>query len=336
MLSGGPLVGGSARGARVAEIQRSRLIAGAVGAFDELGYAGASVGHITARARISRRTFYDLFANRDECFAAVLEDVAGMVGVELAAAGLDGLGWRERVRTGLWVILSFLDREPVLARVCVVQALRAGPLVLERREGILARLAGVVDEGRLEGARGGGCGALTAEGLLGAAFAIVHARLYRGDGELTGLLGDLMGMIVLPYLGPAAARREQARGVPAPSLEARGVSVGASRGAGDPLEGVRLRLTYRTARVLEGVAELCGREPVGGRGPSNRMVADVAGIHDPGQISKLLRRLEGLGLLANTGEGHAAGEPNAWALTGKGERVAQSIRVHHRDESEAA
>ncbi len=124
--------------------------------------------------------------------------------------------------------------------------------------------------------------------------------------------------------------------MPAPLPEARGVAAGAPRSAHDPLEGVQLRLTYRTARVLEGVAELRGGEPVGGRGPSNRMVADVAGIHDPGQISKLLRRLEGLGLLANTGEGHAAGEPNAWTLTGRGERVAQSIRVHHRDESEAA
>ena len=84
-----------------------------------------------------------------------------------------------------------------------------------------------------------------------------------------------------------------------------------------------MRLTYRTARVLEGVAELGGR----GSDPSNRMVADYAGIADPGQISKLLARLERLGLLANTGEGHAKGEPNAWTLTAKGEQVAWSIRV---------
>ena len=87
---------------------------------------------------------------------------------------------------------------------------------------------------------------------------------------------------------------------------------------------MNLRLTHRTARVLEGIAELSGR----GADPSNREVATFAGVTDPGQISKLLRRLERLGLLVNTGAGHAKGEPNAWALTPKGQRVTQSIRVH--------
>ena len=105
--------------------------------------------------------------------------VVGLLVAELAAGGLEGLSWRERVRGGLWAILAFFDREPALARVCVVQALRGGPRVLERREEILADLAAVIDEGRYEGARGGECTALTAEGLVGAAFAIVYARLLR-------------------------------------------------------------------------------------------------------------------------------------------------------------
>ncbi len=323
-----PAPGTSAPREQLVEIQRARLLAAAVRAVDELGYADTTVADVTNRARVSRRTFYELFSNREECLAAVLEDVVGLIGGELAAAGLGGLAWRERVRGGLWVILSFFDREPALARVCVVQALRGGPLVLERREVVLVRLARAVDEGRLEGARGGECGALTAEGLVGAAFSIVYARLSRGEGELSGLLGDLMGMIVLPYQGAAAARREQARAVPARAGQAPRARGAVPQAARDPFEGVQMRLTYRTARVLEGVAE----HP----GASNRMVADAAGVFDPGQISKLLARLQRLGLLVNTGEGHAAGEPNAWKLTGKGERVAQSIRIHHRDESEAA
>ena len=121
----------------------------------------------------------------------------------LAAANIDGLPWRERVRTGLWAILSLFDREPALARVCVVQALRGGPRVLGRREEILAGLAAVIDEGRSEGQRGAECTPLTAEGLVGAAVAIVYARLLRGERTpLVGLLGELTGMIVLPYLGP--------------------------------------------------------------------------------------------------------------------------------------
>jgi AcrR family transcriptional regulator len=305
------------------------LLAAAVVAVDELGYADTTVSDVTSRARVSRRTFYELFANREECLAAVLEDVLALIEGEIAAAGLDGLAWRERVRGGLWVILSFLDREPALARVCVVQALRGGPQLLERREEILAGLAAVVDEGRLEGVRAGGCTPLTAEGVVGAAFAIVYARLLRGErGPLTGLLGELMGMIVLPYMGAAAARREQARPVPASSPRASVGRAMAGGAVGDPLQGVSMRLTYRTARVLEGVAECPGA--------SNREVAERAGVHDPGQVSKLLARLERLGLLANTGEGHAKGEPNAWELTPKGRRVAQSIRIHAPGEREAA
>jgi AcrR family transcriptional regulator len=305
---------------QVGEIQRSRLLAAAVVAVDELGYADTTVSDVASRARVSRRTFYELFENREECLAAVLEDVVALVAGEIVAAGLDGLAWRERVRGGLSVILSFLDREPALARVCVVQALRGGPRLLERREEILAGLARVVDEGRLESGRGGGCTSLTAEGVVGAAFAIVYARLLRGEREpLTGLLGELMGMIVLPYLGAAAARRELARPVQGGSGGAPGDQAVRGGAVGDPLQGVSMRLTYRTARVIESVAACPGG--------SNREVAERAGIHDPGQISKLLSRLERLGLLVNTGEGHAKGEPNAWSLTPTGLRVVQRLSL---------
>jgi AcrR family transcriptional regulator/DNA-binding MarR family transcriptional regulator len=317
---------------QVAEIQRSRLLAGAVAAMEEFGYAGTAVGQITARARVSRRTFYELFDNREGCLLALIEDVVAFVEGELARANLDGLVWRERVRGGLVVILAFFDREPALARVCVVQTLQGGSRVLARREEILARLAGVLDEGRVQGARSGGASPLTAEGLVGAALGILYARLVRGEREpLADLLGALMAMIVLPYLGSAAARREQTR-----SAGTRGSGVGVvQRGApvfgvaqGDPLRGIPMRLTYRTVRVLECIAE----EP----GVSNRVAAERAGVSDQGQISKLLARLERLGLVKNTGEGHLKGEPNAWELTRLGCELAQRLHVSAERREEAA
>ncbi len=302
------------------EIQRLRLLSAAATVIDEVGYERASVALVTSRARISRRTFYELFTNREELLAALLEDTVAQVERELAAAGLEGLGWRERVRGGLWVILSFLDREPALARVCVVQALRGGTAVLEARERLLGRIAAVLDEGRTTGARGGECSRLTAEGLVGATFGIVHGRLLRGErGCLSDLFGELMGMIVLPYMGPGAARREQARPVPGARSSSRGERLGGVDRREDPLGGVQMRLTYRTARVLECIAQCPGA--------SNRVVAERSGVTDPGQISKLLARLKRLGLTVNSGAGHAKGEPNAWALTPKGQQVTESIRV---------
>jgi AcrR family transcriptional regulator/DNA-binding MarR family transcriptional regulator len=314
---------------QVAEIQRSRLLAGAIRAVEELGYADATVAQITSRARVSRRTFYELFANREECLAAVLDDVLALIEGELAARDLQRLPWRERTRTGLWTILSFFDREPVLARVCIVQALRGGPTVLARREEIVARLAAAVDEGRLESSRPGDFTPLTAEGLVGAAFAIVHARLLRERSKpLRDLLGELMSLIVLPYQGAATARREQTRVAPAPLPVQARKFVHVARAEHDPLDGVPIRVTYRTVKVLEGV----GEHP----GVSNRQIADYAGIADQGQVSKLLARLERLGLLANQGAGHQKGEPNVWKLTVKGELVARSIRAQPPRRREAA
>jgi DNA-binding MarR family transcriptional regulator len=82
-----------------------------------------------------------------------------------------------------------------------------------------------------------------------------------------------------------------------------------------------MRVTYRTMRVLMAIAEVDGR----GSHPSNRQVADGAGITDQGQMSKLLTRLHRLGLIESAGEGSARGGPNAWALTERGRELEGAI-----------
>jgi AcrR family transcriptional regulator len=312
---------------QVSEMQRARLLAAAAVCIAESGYEHCSVAHITARARVSRRTFYDLFDGREECLIALLQDTVDRLMVEIAAADLSGLVWRERVRGGLFVILSFLDREPVLARVCVVRALQGGPRVLAWREELSGWLTRILDRGRVDSSRARVCTSLTAEGLVGAVFAIVYARLSsRERGESLGsLLGELMGLIVLPYFGPDAARREQ-RGI-GTFASGGGQSAGGVKGpagladlaVGDPLAEVPMRLTYRTARVLQAAAV--------NPGASNRHLGEQADIHDQGQISKLLGRLQRLGLLQNTGAGHAKGEPNAWSLTALGKSVTEQLAL---------
>jgi AcrR family transcriptional regulator len=314
----GRVVTSAASRTQVAEIQRSRLFGACVGALEDLGCERTTVADITGRSRVSRRTFYDLFANREDCVVALLEDIVARVSRELAGAGLDGLGWRERMRGGLWVVLCFFDREPALARTLVVHAAQGGGGVFDTREAILARLVSLIDEGRAESTRGAQASELTAEGVLGAVLAIAHTRLLR-EVPLSGLLGELSALVVLPYLGPAAARRERQRAAPAPvcfSDSPQPVLAGAQ----DPLAGLPMRVTYRTARVLEGV----GRRP----GASNRQVGEYAGIADAGQISKLLARLQRLGLLENRGGGRAKGAANAWALSSTGVQVARSLGGH--------
>src|SRR6187455_2663699 len=54
----------------VAHNQRERLIAGLAEAVAENGYAGTTIAHIPRQAAVSRRTFYEHFSSKDECFIA--------------------------------------------------------------------------------------------------------------------------------------------------------------------------------------------------------------------------------------------------------------------------
>jgi hypothetical protein len=156
---------------------------------------------------------------------------------------------------------------------------------------------------------------VTAEGVVGAVFAVLHTRLLaRSNEPFTALLGPLMSMLVLPYLGARVAAAELARKPPVLPKRRR-VPRPSSR---DPLEGLDMRLTYRTVRVLAFIAERPGA--------SNREIAEGAGIADQGQISKLLTRLERLQLVRNMGEGQVKGAPNEWYLTDRGAGVERATR----------
>jgi AcrR family transcriptional regulator len=296
----------------------------------EDGYTGMSVARITARAGVSRRTFYELFEDRQDCFLAVFDDGIARAGeITGAAYRTTQGGWRERVRAGLEALLGFFDDEPQLASLLVVDALGAGPRVLERRARVLETVAWTMDEGR-DGSTGTRAGRrrrsppLTAEGVVGAVSSVIHARLLPITGPaphrspapcLTGLLGELMGMIVLPYLGREATEEELARGTPKGTHVPRRPAVG-------PLDALPMRLTYRTLRVLAAIAEQTAQ----GERPSNRQIGELAGVPDQGQISKLLARLQNLDLIHNTGHRQPNGEPNAWTLTTKGHEIQHTIQ----------
>ena len=303
------------QGGHVAEMQRRRLLLAFVEVLAEQGLENASVGRVCKRAGVSRRTFYEIFDDRDECLLAAFDAAVERIGQPVVAA-YSGEGgtqrardWRERVRAALAVLLEQLDAEPDLARMCVVETLKAGPLVAERRAGVLSALVAVVEQGRGEARRGHEPPPLAGQGVVGGALSVVHARLLDrppASPRLVDLTGALMAMIVHPYLGSVAARRELERPLPK--------TAGRSNGAlKDPFKDLSIRFTYRTARVLSTIAA--------NTGASNRLVADTSGIADEGQTSRLLARLQRAELIENRGEGRLKGEANAWTLTERGEAV---------------
>lgn len=296
---------------RMIEIQRARILSAMVEVSAELGAAHVTVAHIVDRAGVSRRTFYELYQDRDHCFLGAFDEAVARA----SRCVLDGYDpaapWVVRVRSLLTGLLAFLEAQRGAGQLLLVGSLGAGAAALERRRRVIDQMLALVDEGGGEVRSAAELPVLMAEGIVGGVLSVLHARLIDGDREpLLPLVGPLMSMIVLPYLGPAAARRELARRQPEPLVR---VAVAPA----DPLRDMRMRLTYRTVRVLSAVA--------GHPGSSNREIGLAAGMQDQGQISKLLTRLAKLGLIENSPAGLARGAPNAWALTAKGRDIERAV-----------
>lgn len=315
---------------RMCEIQRARILAAMTEVAAELGAGSATVAQVVDRAGVSRRTFYELFGDSEDCFLAAFEAGISRASRYVLEDYDPRARWTGRVRNALTGLLSFLEEERSLGELLIVGSMGAGAKVLERRRQLLAQMVSFVDEGRTQSKAAMELPALTAEGIVGGALSVLHSRLLeprdggpvaqdggrRSDAGssvpergLLDLTGPLMSMIVLPYLGPAAARKEHARPVPKPAS--------AQRPERNPLGELEMRLTYRTVRVLTAIAA----HP----GSSNRLVADAAEVTDQGQMSKLLARLHDIGLIQNTGGGAIKGEPNAWTLTDKGWQIQGAI-----------
>ncbi|HEX3519842.1 MAG TPA: TetR family transcriptional regulator [Solirubrobacteraceae bacterium] len=302
--------------AQVLSIQRKRILSAAADVVGERRYSHATVSDVVARARVSRKTFYEVFTSWEDCFMCVFDAALSRAQLLAQEAYTHERTWREGIRAALIRLLLFVEEEPVQARILITEPFAVGGFVLQRRAEALRDLAGVLERGRT--ASTAGPPMLTAEALIGGVASILHGRIMEGSTRgLIDLSGELMSMIVLPYKGAAVAKRELSRPLPTISRKA-----GPATGGGpeDPLAGLKLRLTYRTVQVLGSIGEHSGA--------SNREIADVVGMSDQGQISKLLARLEHLGLLENRGAGQANGAANAWHLTAQGAHLERSTSVY--------
>ncbi len=298
--------------ARVAEIQRRRLVGALIELAAAQGLQAATIGGACRRASVSRRTFYELFADREACLLAALDVALERLRRPVVIAARRQRTWVAGVRAGLAALLVALDSEPQIARLLVIEAAGAGPTALERRRRALEEIAVAIDAGRSRSRQDDALSPLSAEGVVGGALAVVQARLLESaHAPLIELLNPLTALIVHPYLGARAARRELERPVAKESREA------GQRRSNDPFKDLPIRLTYRTTRVLATIAS----KP----GASNRAIGAAAEITDGGQTSRLLKRLQRAGLVENHVDSRAKGEPNSWSLTHRGQTLNSAL-----------
>jgi AcrR family transcriptional regulator len=134
------------------ERQRSRLFAAAAAVFARTGYAEASAESISREAGMSKATFYEHFANKEECILALFDEAAGQLGRAVTeSTGIntevgDAATAEERIRGGVRAFLSALEAYPDHARTLLVEIIGAGPRAAERRDAVLEAFAQRLDQ----------------------------------------------------------------------------------------------------------------------------------------------------------------------------------------------
>ncbi len=117
--------------------QRARLLEAMVRAVAEKGYEAATVADAVRLARVSRGTFYELFASKEACLLEAYRAGYEVLEERIRAAVRDAGDWREELRLGFRAYLQTLEQDPLFARVYLIEA----HVVAEERERVLRHYA---------------------------------------------------------------------------------------------------------------------------------------------------------------------------------------------------
>jgi AcrR family transcriptional regulator len=178
------------------------------------GYAETRVVDVIEHAGVSRKTFYEHFEGKEDCFLTTYDRLFGHLYAETSNRfeSLPGAPWVERTTAALRGLLESLAGHPSGARFAIVEVLAAGPTALARRDAALRQFSGFLESGRTETAVE--LPGITALTLSGGVNELLYSEILHGAaGRLPTRLPDLVFWISLPFLGPerAIAERERAR-----------------------------------------------------------------------------------------------------------------------------
>jgi AcrR family transcriptional regulator len=170
------------------EVQKHRLFDAAAEIFSRVGYAEASAEAISREAGMSKATFYEHFANKEECLLALFEFASATLLEALmqASRGADR-DFQERHRSGLQAILESIEAHPMMAQAILVETVGAGPRVAELRDAALGGFAQVMyEETKAAAKRNGGPAYASPDeafAIVGATFELVSRQLRTGHPE---------------------------------------------------------------------------------------------------------------------------------------------------------
>jgi AcrR family transcriptional regulator len=193
----------------IVQNQRERIITALVDTVAERGYNATTVAHITKAASVSRRTFYEHFADKEACFLAAYEMVAGHIRESMQVAAEAFEEWPQQVRAALATMLRFLAGEPELARVCMIEPIAAGGEIAARHRESMQGFVEILKAGRPQHSGERPLPEATEATLVGGIISLIVREINAGRAEqLEELLPDLVELTLAPYLGADEAARQ--------------------------------------------------------------------------------------------------------------------------------
>jgi len=173
------------------------------------GYDLTTIERVASVAGVPTAVFDEHFEDKRECFLRTLDELIARLESTVVARVNEQLPWPERIEVGLRALLTELAAHPDSSRVAMVECLSAGDAAIARLHRLMARLAGILDEGRAHASEHEADADWVeylppqiSTAVVGGIVSIVHRRVLedRTD-ELGAMLGDLLYFALLPYLG---------------------------------------------------------------------------------------------------------------------------------------
>jgi len=192
----------------IVQNQRERIVTALVDTVAERGYNATTVANITKAASVSRRTFYEHFADKEACFLAAYEMVADHIRDSMQVAAEAFEDWPQKVRAALGTMLRFLAGEPDLARVCMIEPVAAGGEIAAKHRASMQGFVEILKAGRPEHNGERPLPEATEATLVGGIVSLIVREINAGRTEqLEQLLPDLVELTLAPYLGTEEAAR---------------------------------------------------------------------------------------------------------------------------------
>jgi AcrR family transcriptional regulator/DNA-binding MarR family transcriptional regulator len=286
--------------------QRDRLVAATAQLAAELGATAIGVHHICQRAGVSRRTFYDLYTDRDACFVDAHQEAFGRLIGHLAEAVADaGPEWEDRAVAASQALLGVWEADRVLAHLCLVSSIGNCSETMALRRRAIAQIAALLADAPPQPL-------LTEPMLTGAIGGVWELALRTLTDEPARSITDLAGAAIYLMLAPFAGRRHAAVRAAGRGGATAYVTRWTPAVTGDADERGLLvtELTGQTLRYLNG-------HP----GAANIDIARAVDVRHESQMSRHLGRLERAGMVSHRKEGRT----NAWVLTARGEEAARTL-----------